>query len=214
MYSEDDYLSLSGIQHYRFCTRQCSFIHTEKMWTENFFTAHGRALHEKVHNESGESRGTKRIERGLDIASATLGLVGQTDAVEFYEDGTVCPVEYKRGTVKEDITDEVQLCAQAICLEEMLHVSIEYGYLFYEKIRRRQKVSFTLELREQTQKLSDEYHALISSGEIPTAIYSKKCESCSFIDSCFPETAGRNKSVDGYIKRRLAVELEAEEGDD
>ena len=214
MYSEDDYLPLSGIQHYRFCPRQCAFIHTEQMWTENFFTAHGRALHEKVHNDAGESRGNKHIERGLDISSASLGLSGKTDAVEFYDDGVVCPIEYKRGTVKEDITDEVQLCAQAICLEEMLHLSIPTGYLFYEKIKRREKVDFTQELRSQTRILADQYHMLTDSGETPVASYSKKCESCSFIDSCFPESAGRNKSVAEYIKRRLSLELDAEEDED
>lgn len=212
MYTEEEYLPLSGIQHYRFCTRQCAFIHTEQIWRENYFTAHGRTLHDKVHNDTGESRGGKRIERCLDIASPMLGLSGQTDAVEFYDDGTVCPVEYKRGTVKEDITDEVQLCAQAMCLEEMLHVSIEVGYLFYEKIRRREKVLLTPELRSQTQKLADEYHTLIASGEIPPAVYSKKCESCSLIDSCFPETVGRSKSVANYISRRLSLEIE--EGED
>jgi CRISPR-associated exonuclease Cas4 len=213
MYSEDDYLPLSGIQHYRFCKRQCAFIHTEQQWSENFFTAHGRTLHEKVHSETGESRGDKRIERGLQISSALLGLSGQTDAVEIYTDGIVCPIEYKRGTIKTDITDEVQLCAQAICLEEMLRVSIDSGYLFYEKIKRREKVIFTPELRARTLQLSDEYHALIASGEIPAADYTKKCESCSFIDNCFPESAGRRKSVEGYIKRRLALEIEPDTED-
>jgi CRISPR-associated exonuclease Cas4 len=212
MYTEDEYLMLSGIQHYRFCPRQCAFIHTDQMWTENFFTAHGRMLHEKVHSGSGESRGKLRIERSLRISSASLGLIGQTDAVEFYADGMVCPVEYKRGTTKADSTDRVQLCAQAICLEEMLGIRIEKGYLFYEKIKRREEVPLTDELRDETQQLADSFHELVESGRIPPAEYAKRCESCSFIDDCFPDTAGTSKSVSSYISRQLSRDLS--EGED
>ncbi len=208
LYPEEEYLPLSGIQHYRFCVRQCAFIHVEQMWTENFFTAHGRVLHERVHNAAAESRGKLHIERGLKISSSRLGLAGQTDAVEFYADGTVCPVEYKRGTRKKDTTDKVQLCAQAICLEEMLDVRIEKGFLFYDKIKKREEVLFTGELRDETQRLADDFHNLVRLKRTPSANYDTCCESCSFTDECFPDSAGRNKSVSGYIKRRIAQELE------
>ncbi len=213
MYAEEAYLPLSGIQHYRFCVRQCAFIHMEQLWTENFFTAHGRVLHERVHAASSESRGRIRTERGLRIASSALGLIGQTDAVEFSADGTVCPVEYKRGTIKTDTTDRVQLCAQAICLEEMLGIGIERGFLFYDKIKKREEVFFTEELRAETYCLADRFHQLIASKTVPPADYDKRCESCSFIDSCFPDTAGRRKSVSAYVRKMFAQDISSDPED-
>ena len=133
MYPESDFLLLSGLQHLRFCPRQCALIHLEQQWKDNFFTAAGEALHEKVHSGIAESRKIVRIERNLKIASSLLGVVGQTDAVEFYSDGRVIPIEYKHGSMKSGTEDEVQLCAQAICLEEMLKVKIDTGIIFYFK---------------------------------------------------------------------------------
>ena len=207
MYTESDYLLLSGLQHLKFCPRQCALIHLEQLWHENFFTASGRAQHEKVHSGVGESRRVVRTERDLKIASSLLGIIGQTDAVEFYSDGKIIPVEYKHGEPKEDTCDEVQLCAQVICLEEMLHCKIDEGALYYFKIRRRVPVPITEELRKETIELAEQFHNLIESGKTPCAIYSHKCESCSFIDECFPESAGRNKSVDIYLKRRIMSEI-------
>ena len=207
MYPESDYLLLSGLQHIKFCPRQCALIHIEQLWQENYFTASGRVLHEKVHGGTGESRRVVRTERDLKIASSLLGITGQTDAVEFYSDGTIIPVEYKHGEPKEDSCDEVQLCAQVICLEEMLNCTITEGALFYFKIRRRIPVKITDELRKETIELSQAFHALVESGKTPGANYTHKCESCSFLDECFPESAGRNKSVDTYLKRRIQSEL-------
>ena len=191
MYPESDYLLLSGLQHLRFCPRQCALIHIEQLWKENFFTASGRVLHEKVHGGAGESRNHIRTERGLKIFSRKLGLIGQT-----------------HGEPKPDTSDEVQLCAQAICLEEMLGCSVSEGALFYFKIRRRITVPITAELRKETEELAFKFHDLVESGLTPKAEYKKKCESCSFIDVCFPESAGRNKSVNIYLKRRLNEEEE------
>ncbi len=206
MYNESDYLLLSGLQHLRFCPRQCAFIHLEQLWTENFFTADGRAKHEKVHSGISESRKVVRIERDLKIASSLLGLTGQTDAVEFYSNGKIIPIEYKHGEPKENTSDEVQLCAQVMCLEEMLNCSIEEGAVFYFKIRKRIPVLITDELRQETIQLSKDFHNLIENGKTPNAEYTHKCESCSFIDTCFPESVGRNKSVDIYLKRRINQE--------
>ena len=211
MYLESDYLLLSGLQHIRFCPRQCALIHIEQLWNENFFTASGRAQHEKVHSGVMESRRTIRTERDLKIASSLLGLTGKTDAVEFYSDGKIIPVEYKHGEPKEDTCDEVQLCAQVICLEEMLNCKIPEGALFYFKIRNRISVLITDELRAETIRLANEFHKLVESGETPKAGYTHKCESCSFIDECFPESAGRNKSVDNYIKRRIQLDMMSED---
>ena len=207
MYEESDYLLLSGLQHIKFCPRQCALIHIEQLWSENYFTAAGRVQHEKVHSGVGESRRVVRTERDLRIASSLLGITGQTDAVEFYSDGKIIPVEYKHGEVKEDTCDEVQLCAQAICLEEMLKCKIDEGALYYFKIRKRIPIAITQEIRAETIALAQKFHQLVEEGKTPIAEYKKKCESCSFIDECFPESAGRNKSVSTYIKRRLSQDL-------
>lgn len=207
MYTESDYLQLSGLQHLRFCPRQCALIHIEQAWSENFFTAEGRVQHEKVHSGLGESRKVVRTERSLKIASKLLGLSGETDAVEFYSDGKIVPVEYKHGEPKDDTCDEVQLCAQAIALEEMLGCRIDEGALFYFKIRRRVSVKITDELRAETVELAKKFHEFVEAGITPSAEYTRKCESCSFIDECFPESVGRKKSVDAYIKRRMNQDL-------
>ncbi len=206
MYSESDYLLLSGLQHLRFCPRQCALIHIEQEWTENFFTASGSFHHEKVHGGIGESRKSVKTERNLEIASSTLGLSGRTDAVEFYPDGRIIPVEYKHGAPKDNSCDEIQLCAQAICLEEMLNCTITEGALFYFKIRKRIPIEFTVQLRNETQELADLFHVFCNSGITPQAVYSRKCESCSFINSCFPDTAGRKKSVQNYLHRRIELD--------
>jgi CRISPR-associated exonuclease Cas4 len=152
-----------------------------------------------------------RTERNLSIASSRLGISGKTDAVEFYADGKIVPVEYKHGAPKNDTCDEVQLCAQAICLEEMLGKKISVGALFYFKTKKRISVPITDDLRAETENLARGFHALVESGKTPMAEYSRKCESCSFVDSCFPESAGKNKSVENYIKRRIRQDLISED---
>ena len=209
MYPESDYLLLSGLQHLRFCPRQCALIHIEQQWSENFFTAAGRVQHEKVHGATAESRKTVKTERNLKIASALLGVTGCTDAVEFYSDGKIIPIEYKHGKPKENTCDEVQLCAQVICLEEMLECTIDEGALFYFKIRRRIPVPITDELRKETIELAERFHRFIADGKTPAALYSRQCESCSFIDECFPESAGKRKSVRAYIERCLRQNVAA-----
>ena len=209
MYPESDYLLLSGLQHLRFCPRQCALIHIEQQWSENFFTAAGRVQHEKVHGNTAESRKTVKTERNLKIASALLGVTGCTDAVEFYSDGKIIPIEYKHGKPKENTSDEVQLCAQVICLEEMLGCTITEGALFYFKTRRRIPVPITDELRRETIELAERFHRFVADGKTPAALYSRQCESCSFIDECFTESAGKRKSVRAYIERRLRQDIAA-----
>ncbi len=209
MYPESDYLLLSGLQHLRFCPRQCALIHIEQQWSENFFTAAGRVQHEKVHGGAAESRKNIKTERNLKIASALLGVTGCTDAVEFYSDGKIIPIEYKHGKPKENTSDEVQLCAQVICLEEMLGCTITEGALFYFKTRRRIPVPITDELRRETIELAERFHRFVADGKTPAALYSRQCESCSFIDECFPESAGKRKSVRAYIERRLRQDIAA-----
>lgn len=207
MYTEDDLLPISGLQHLIFCERQCALIHIEQAWAENRFTAEGRIMHERVHNADRESRGDIRVEYGMSLRSLRLGLVGQADVVEFHrkkqEDGKELwlpfPVEYKRGRPKKDNSDRVQLCAQAMCLEEMLKTSIPGGALFYGKTRRRQDVAFDPLLREETEHAARRFHDLVSRGETPKAVYKKRCEKCSMLDLCLPKTTCKSRSIDKYL---------------
>ena len=206
-YLEDDLIQLSALQHYAFCPRQCALIHVEQVWSENLLTVQGRIMHEHVHEEGNESRGDLCIERGVALRSLQLGLIGKADVIEYHRraDGSwqVFPVEYKRGKPKPDNSDKVQLCAQAMCLEEMLNVSIPAGALFYGKTRRRLDVDFDETLRQETQYVAKKAHKLIESGQTPKPVYAKRCESCSLVAECMPRTIQKKRSVESYLKRML-----------
>ena len=206
MYDPDDCLMISGLQHFRFCRRQWALIHIEQQWAENLRTTEGALLHERAHDEQlRESRGDTIITRSLRVYSLTLGLSGQCDVVEFHRDergvplhgyeGTWLPypVEYKRGHAKQDGCDELQLCAQAMCLEEMLCCEIPDGALFYGEARRRVRVPFTPEI--YTLSLHD---ALPISQVKPT----KSCNACSLKDLCLPRLS-RTGSVHDYLRANM-----------
>jgi len=205
MYTEDDLIQLSALQHYVFCPRQCALIHVEQVWSENRFTAEGRIMHERVHEEGRESRGDVRIEHGVPLRSLRLGLSGTADVVEFHRhpDGSwkPFPVEYKRGKPKPDDCDRVQLCAQALCLEEMLKVEIPSGAIFYGKTRHRHDVVFDEALRKETEETAEQVHKLIESGVTPRPVYQSKCDSCSLFESCLPKTIEKTRSVQKYLLR-------------
>lgn len=200
MYNESDLLPLSGLQHILFCERQCAFIHVEREWTENRFTAEGRIMHERVHTQSHETRKGVRTEFSVPIRSFFLGLTGQADVVEFHPD-RVRPVEYKRGKEKKDNWDRVQLCAQALCLEEMLAVDIFEGDLYYGKIRRRRRVLFDEPLRQQTRIAAERFHDMMRNGKTPPPIFTPACKKCSFMETCLPHTLGKRRSVNKYLDR-------------
>lgn len=206
IYTEDDLLPLSGLQHLAFCERQCALIHVEQAWAENLFTAEGRVLHERVHHEGRESRGHIRIEYSMALRSLRLGLIAKADVVEFHrnrehshEQWVPFPVEYKRGKPKKNNSDKVQLCAQALCLEEMLDVDVPSGALFYGKTRHRQDVIFDEDLRAETEEISSRFHLLFEEGKTPKAVYSKKCDSCSMKGLCLPKTVNKAKSIERYL---------------
>ena len=209
-YTEDNLIQLSALQHFVFCERQCALIHIEQLWTENLFTAEGRIMHDKADSNKFESRGDVRIDYSVPLRSLRLGLIGKADVVEFHRmaDGSWLPfpVEYKRGKPKSDDCDRVQLCAQAICLEEMLNVTIPAGALFYGQTRRREDVVFDSELRTKTTEISQRVHELIEGGVTPKAIYAKKCEKCSLLELCMPKTCGKAKSVSKYLMTAMEVE--------
>ena len=207
MYAEEDLLPLSALQHLLFCERQCALIHVEQVWAENRLTAEGRVLHERVLEAGDEARGAVRIARALRLRSLRLGLIGVADVVEFHRQGDVWvpfPVEFKRGKPKLDDTDRVQLCAQAMCLEEMLHQAIPAGALFYGTTRRRLDVDLDAALRALTEQTAVRLHELIVAGVTPPAVYGPKCDNCSLLNLCLPEIAARGKSARDYLERMLA----------
>ena len=215
MYAEEDYLMLSGIQHFAFCRRQWAMIHIEQQWAENYRTTAGELMHKKAHEENSfEKRGSLLIVRGLRISSPELGLSGQCDVVEFHEDEKgvelfgydstwkPVPVEYKRGMPKENNADELQLCAQAFCLEEMFQTSISGGSLYYGENRRRSRVEFTEELRSATKETARKMHEMFRRGHTPNVKTSKKCKSCSLANLCLPKLLTRT-DVGQYIKQNI-----------
>ena len=209
MYKEEDFLPISAVQHFAFCRRQCALIHLEQVWEENYFTAQGRNLHERV-DQGGERPGRNlKIEYSVPLRSFRLGLVGKADVVEFHrlhEKGEIWvpyPVEYKRGRPKIDNSDKVQLCAQAICLEEMTGVDVKEGALFYGKMRRRVPVMFDAELRDETERLARQLHRFILQGETPPPEYSKKCERCSLLEICMPKTIDDTHTVKDYLRNAV-----------
>jgi CRISPR-associated exonuclease Cas4 len=205
-YTEDDLIPLSALQHVVFCERQCALIHVEQVWDENLFTAEGRIMHERVHDRDRESRGDVRIERGLPLRSLKLGLIGKADVIEFHrtEGGKwqPFPVEYKRGKPKLDDCDKVQLCAQAMCLEEMLDMDVPCGALYYGRTRHRLEVTFDHALREETEKAAARARELIQDGITPKANYTKKCKSCSLQVHCMPKLL-QKRSVEKYLTRMV-----------
>lgn len=215
MYAEEDYLMLSGIQHFAFCQRQWAIIHIEQQWADNYQTTSGELLHKKAHDENSfEKRGALLIVRGLRISSHELGLSGQCDVVEFHQckngielfgyDGkwNPVPIEYKHGSPKENNADQLQLCAQAICLEEMFQTNIPDGYLYYGEIRRRTFVEFTPALRNDVKKISLEMHSLFQKGYTPNVKPSRQCRSCSLENLCIPKLQKAVKVRD-YIEKNI-----------
>lgn len=228
-YPPDEYLPLSGIQHFIFCRRQWALIQIEGLWKENALTAEGRLLHRRADDPYfTEKRGDLVIARAVPVASPTLGLTGICDVVEFSaappsprgrggggegETGIrlpgrpgrwlPTPVEYKRGRKKHGPEDEAQLCAQAMCLEEMLLVEISRGYIYYAQTRSREVVEFTPELRDLVRKAAAEMHQYFRRGYTPKVKTSKACRSCSLADLCLPDLQKRRQRASAYIQEHI-----------
>lgn len=215
VYKEDDYLQLSGLQHFVFCRRQWALIHIENQWSENIRTIEGKILHERAHDASQrEQRGDLLITRDMRIFSRSLGISGACDVVEFRRSKTgiplagleglfqPCPVEYKKGKPREDHANDVQVCAQAMCLEEMLCCSIPEGILYFGETRKRVKVPLTEELREEVRVALDEMHQLYKRKHTPKVKRTKACNACSLKEICLPALMKQN-SVTAYYRSRL-----------
>lgn len=202
-FCEDEYVTLRALQHTAFCSRRCALIHTERVWTENALTAMGRMEHERVDSAEGTTRGTVRTARTVQLVCHRLGIQGVADVVEYKTTPhgvLITPVEYKHGRPENHRrADEVQLCAQTFCLEEMHQCHIETACLFYHRIRRRYEVKLDRELREMTEKIIAETRELLSSGTIPPANKAEHCKSCSLNDYCLPRDSSESASV--YTER-------------
>lgn len=215
IYQEDDFLQLSGLQHFKFCRRQWALIHIENQWAENLRTVDGAILHQNAHNGAfTESRGDLLITRDMRVFSRTLGVSGACDVLEFHRGSAGIPlreregmwqpypVEYKRGAPKEHTADELQLCGQAMCLEEMLCCDIPQGALYYGEIRRRSEVMFTPELRQEVRALLAEMHSLYAQGKTPKVKPTKACGACSLKELCLPKLM-RSQSVSSYLRHAM-----------
>ncbi|MDE2660710.1 MAG: CRISPR-associated protein Cas4 [Acidobacteriota bacterium] len=203
--SETDLVPISALQHFLYCPRQCALIHVERVWMENRLTAEGRILHGRVEEAVTDRRSGVRTERSVAVCSRRLGLAGVVDVVEVHQGGRVFPVEYKRGRPKRHRADEVQLCAQAVCLEEMLDQPIPEGGLFYGRSRRRMSVVFDTALRDLTAQTAREVRGLIESGMTPSPVYERrKCDSCSLKEACKPEKLQRPPAVERWLAEALA----------
>jgi CRISPR-associated exonuclease Cas4 len=214
-YPEDDWLALSGIQHFSFCQRQWALIHIEELWNENERTAGGRIEHERTHDYAqSEKRGDLLVLRDLRVFSPALGVTGDCDVVEFHKDASgvelvgregrwsAYPVEYKHGEAKQNDADRLQLCGEAMCLEEMLGCDTPEGALFYERTKRREKVPLDDALRNTVREMFAQMHRLYSRGYTPRVRPSKSCNACSLKDLCLPELM-KVQSAQKYIAKNL-----------
>jgi CRISPR-associated exonuclease Cas4 len=204
---DEDLIPISALQHYLYCPRQCALIHTERQWSENRQTAEGRLLHKRADQPQSERRKGVRTVTAMPLLDLQLGITGVADVVEFHRDGDIdhaFPVEYKRGRPKAHRADEVQLCAQALCLEAMLDQPVVSGALFYGQTRRRKDIAFNDELRMLTRQTIVATRDMITSGKTPLARYeSKRCDACSLIDLCQPRLLSRAHGVDRWLRSQL-----------
>ncbi|WLQ16768.1 CRISPR-associated protein Cas4 [Hahella aquimaris] len=200
---EERLIPLSALQHYIYCPRQCALIHIERFWAENYWTAQGRVLHQRTDEGKPEQRAHTRIERSVEVISHELGVQGVLDVLEInLQDMTYTPVEYKRGKPKVTNCDRVQLCAQALCLEEMRGVRIDSAAIWYWEVRQREWVELDPALRAETLDVISQVQALFSSQRTPRAVYGKYCLACSLKDECQPK-AMQEDTADQYLRGML-----------
>jgi|ADurb_Gel_03_Slu_FD_contig_21_4314467_length_1253_multi_6_in_0_out_0_2 CRISPR-associated exonuclease Cas4 len=217
MYSDEDLLLISGLQHVAFCEKQWALIHMEQEWEENPLTIDGKHLHEFVHEQNRESRGTIRTVTSMRLRSLNLGLYGIADMVEFHRDSSGVeiknianngerwipyPVEYKRGRKRYDLADEIQLCAQALCLEEMLEVRISQGAIYYGQPRRRVVINFSIEIKNEVYRLCSKARRLFEGVCAPQYNTGAHCKNCSLFNVCMPNLTLTDKSAI-YVKNAL-----------
>ena len=205
----DDAVPISALQHYSYCPRQCALIHLEQTFDENLYTLRGRAVHEQVDSPESRLEEGVRVERALPLFSRRLNLVGKADVVEFSTDGVPYPVEYKHGPRRPREHDDIQLAAQAICLEEMIGLPVRYGAIYHHSSRRRRQMEITTELRAEVERLVPLIRTMLQSRKLPPAVADNRCRHCSLRDACQPEAV----SADRRLHRLRAELFTPEEGD-
>jgi len=218
MFDEEELFPISALQHFVFCPRRCALVHIEQIWTENKFTVEGDILHERVDELGRESRSALIVSHGVGIRSLRFGITGKVDVVEFRlnhgADGGCTlagktgswipyPIEYKRGTARRGFGDDVQICAQALCLEEMLECSVPAGSIYYASTRKRREIDFDDGLRAATATAITGVRALMAAGVTPPPEYGKKCDTCSLFDLCQPKLPTSGKDLRRYVARYL-----------
>jgi CRISPR-associated exonuclease Cas4 len=187
MVSEDTWVPISALQHFSYCPRQCALIHVEQVFEENLYTMRGQAVHRLVNEPGTVREGGLRVERALPLYSQHFGLTGKADVVEFGSDGTPYPVEYKHGSRREKVHDDIQLAAQALCLEEMTGKMVPEGAIFYHSSRRRRTVQITAKLRQMLEELIPQVRSLLYSEQLPPPVKDSRCHNCSLNDLCQPK---------------------------
>jgi CRISPR-associated exonuclease Cas4 len=196
-------IMVSALNHYLYCPRRCALVHVEQIWDENLYTMRGRATHENVDIESSHTLEGVRYEKSLPIWSKRLNLIGKADLVEFH--GNIpYPVEYKSGKHKRFQNDHIQVCAQAMCLEEMLGVTIEKGAIFWHASRERKEVIFTGAMRSKVEEVVFAVHRMVADRCVPPPVHDKRCRDCSLKDSCMPE-AIYDKTRHHILVRKLFI---------
>jgi CRISPR-associated exonuclease Cas4 len=199
-WKEEEIVMISALEHYSYCPRQCALIHVEQVFDENLYTLRGKRVHERAHDPDGSNEEGIRIERGLSLFSERLGLVGKADVVEFRSDGALYPIEYKPGPRRESRHDDVQLCAQAMCLEEMLSREVPRGSIYHYASRRRREVAIDEELSHLTEEMIQAVRRMLLAASVPPPVADARCPKCSLFDACMPFTlAGFEEGAEARI---------------
>ena len=201
-----DPIPVSALEHYAYCPRQCALIHVEQVWSENIYTMRGRDVHERVHDESSHDTAGVRQERSLPIWCRRLGLTGKGDLVEFYDD-VPYPVEYKSGRRRRGTPETLQLCAQAICLEEMFGMVVPKGAIFWHGSRERMEIVFTSTMREQVERVTQAVRNMLEQGITPSPVNDKRCEQCSLRESCLPGVVSEKQRIQRSARELFEVQI-------
>lgn len=193
--SETDPIPISALQHWAYCPRQCGLIHLEQAFEDNIHTARGQAVHHLVDEPGYEMQSGVKVERALPLWSDRLGLIGKADLVEFHPDGTIYPVEFKHGRKRQKVHDDIQLAAQAMCLEDMLGRPVPQGAIYHASSRRRREVAITPELRARVETTANAIRAMLASGILPVPVNDGRCRECSLKDICQPEALAATRKL-------------------
>jgi len=201
---EADPIMISALEHWSYCPRQCALIHIEQTFDENLYTLRGRAVHKKVDEPVVEEQAGVRIERALPLWSKALGLIGKADVVEFHGE-TVYPVEYKHGPHREQEHDDLQLCAQALCLEEMTGRPVPRGAIYHHSSRKRREVECTPRLRAQVVQTIQAIRGMLASKQLPPPVNDRRCTHCSLQESCMPAVIDEGRRASGVVRDLFTI---------